>query len=103
MPICLRLLVHWARRAASRAAWTAGSKRAIRTAMIAITTRSSIRVKPRRLKPIPLISEKKGNEGERTSTGARRTVRIARDPCEPLLDDPLVTRDTSRPYQVGDV
>src|SRR5437868_4327839 len=47
-PICLRLLVHWARRAASRADCTAGSSRAIRTAIIAITTRSSIRVKPRR-------------------------------------------------------
>ncbi len=40
------LLVHWARRAASRAAWTAGSKSAINTAIIAITTRSSISVKP---------------------------------------------------------
>src|SRR5262249_52301219 len=45
-PICLRLLVHWARRAASRADCTAGSKSAISTAMIAITTSSSIRVKP---------------------------------------------------------
>src|SRR5215467_6105483 len=42
------LLVHWARRAASRAACTAGNKSAINTAMIAITTRSSISVKPRR-------------------------------------------------------
>jgi hypothetical protein len=45
-PICFRLLVHWARRAASRAAWTAGSSREIRTAMMAITTSSSISVKP---------------------------------------------------------
>src|SRR5262245_45623584 len=36
------------RRAASRADWTAGRSSAIRTAMIAITTSSSIRVKPRR-------------------------------------------------------
>src|SRR5262245_54226654 len=36
--------VHWARRAASRAAWTAGSRSEIRTAMIAMTTKSSIRV-----------------------------------------------------------
>src|SRR4051812_40329524 len=43
---CLRLLTHWARRAASRADCTAGSNREIRTAMIAITTSSSIRVKP---------------------------------------------------------
>jgi len=45
-PICLRLLVHWIRRAASRAAWTAGSSNATRTAMMAITTNNSIRVKP---------------------------------------------------------
>ena len=43
---CLRLLVHWVRRAASRAAWTAGSNRAVKMPMIAITTRSSTRVKP---------------------------------------------------------
>src|SRR5262249_24001857 len=48
MPICFMLFTHWARRAASRAAWTAGSKSAIKTAMIAITTKSSIRVKPGR-------------------------------------------------------
>src|ERR1700712_1774244 len=47
-PICFMLLTHWARRAASRAAWTAGSNSAIRTAMIAITTSNSISVKPRR-------------------------------------------------------
>ena len=39
MPICLRLLTHCARRAASRAAWTAGSSRAIKMAMIEITTK----------------------------------------------------------------
>src|SRR6516225_9032589 len=47
-PICFRLLTHWTRRAASRAAWTAGSKSAIRTAMIAMTTSSSISVNARR-------------------------------------------------------
>src|SRR5262249_48285841 len=34
------------RRAASRAAWTAGKSKAIRTAMMAITTSNSISVKP---------------------------------------------------------
>ena len=48
MPICLRLLEHCMRRAASRAAWTAGNNIAIRTAMIAITTNNSISVKPKR-------------------------------------------------------
>jgi hypothetical protein len=36
--------------AASRAACTAGNSRAIRTAMIAITTSNSIKVKPRRFR-----------------------------------------------------
>jgi hypothetical protein len=42
------LLTHWLRRAASRAAWTAGNSSAINTAMIAMTTSSSISVNPRR-------------------------------------------------------
>src|SRR5437868_2262622 len=46
-PSCFRLLVQEARRAASRADWTAGRSRAIKTAMIAMTTSNSIRVKPR--------------------------------------------------------
>src|SRR4051812_41737442 len=47
-PICLRLLVHWIRAAASRTFWTAGRSRPIRMAMMAITTKSSISVKPHR-------------------------------------------------------
>src|SRR5262245_27318512 len=42
-----RLLEHLARAADSRTFWTAGRSRPIRIAMIAITTRSSINVKPR--------------------------------------------------------
>ena len=42
------LFKHWARRAASRAACTAGKSKAIKTEMIAMTTRSSISVKPGR-------------------------------------------------------
>src|SRR6516165_10398957 len=45
-PSCFMLLMHWVRRAASRADWTAGNSRAINTAMIAMTTSNSIRVKP---------------------------------------------------------
>src|SRR5262249_55568964 len=44
--ICLRLLLHLARLAASRTFWTAGSSRPIRIAMMAMTTSSSISVKP---------------------------------------------------------
>ncbi len=42
--------MHCIRRAASRADWTAGNSRAIRIPMMAITTKSSIRVKPRRVR-----------------------------------------------------
>src|SRR5215217_8049195 len=48
MPICLRLLEHLARAAASRTFWTAGRSNPIRIAMIAITTNNSISVNPRR-------------------------------------------------------
>src|SRR6478672_10155479 len=48
IPNCLRLFVHLLRDAASRTFWTAGSRRPIRMAMIAITTSSSIRVNARR-------------------------------------------------------
>src|SRR4051794_2720755 len=51
MPICLRLLVQFIRRAASRADWTAGSSRAIRTPMMAMTTSNSMSVKPPGLRP----------------------------------------------------
>ena len=44
---CLRLLTHWARRAASRAACTAGNNNEIKMPMMAITTKSSTSVKPR--------------------------------------------------------
>src|SRR4051794_21892055 len=48
-PICLRLFEHWMRAAASRTFCTAGTKSAIRMAMIAITTSSSISVNADRL------------------------------------------------------
>ena len=48
--ICLRWLLHSIRRAASRLCCTAGKSKATRMAMMAITTRSSIRVKPRRFR-----------------------------------------------------
>src|SRR5438132_13782430 len=48
MPSCLRLLVHVTRLAASRTFCTAGSNRPISTAMMAITTSSSMSVNARR-------------------------------------------------------
>src|SRR5262245_27591395 len=46
---CLRWFWHWPRRAASRAACTAGKSSATSTPMIAITTSNSTSVKPDRL------------------------------------------------------
>src|SRR5690242_17617100 len=45
-PIWCRLLAHFIRLAAARTFWTAGSKRLITTAMMAMTTSNSISVKP---------------------------------------------------------
>ena len=50
-PTCFSLLVHDARRAASRAVCTAGSRRPMSVAMIAITTSSSTSVKPCEKRP----------------------------------------------------
>jgi hypothetical protein len=46
MPICLRFEEQLIRRAAPRAAWTAGKRRPISIAMMAMTTSSSMSVKP---------------------------------------------------------
>src|SRR5580698_4485957 len=46
MPISLRLFEHWDRLARSLALAKAGSSMAARMAMMAMTTRSSIKVKP---------------------------------------------------------
>src|SRR3954462_13359331 len=60
---CFRLLPHGARRAASRADWTAGRSRAMSTAMIAMTTRSSMSVKAERLPRILMAMSLDDNEG----------------------------------------
>jgi len=52
-PICFRLLDDCMRAAASRTFWTAGRRRPIKMAMMAITTSSSISVNaPRRRKTV---------------------------------------------------
>src|SRR3954454_20293870 len=71
-PICFRLLTHCDRRAASRAACTAGNSSAIRTAMIAITTNNSIKVKAGRERDVIEDSSWIRREG-----GLRR--RVTRD------------------------
>jgi hypothetical protein len=64
--ICLTLLVHLVRLAASRTFWMAGSSSPIRMAMMAITTSNSISVKPCRERAIntPLIGEEPRQKGE---------------------------------------
>src|SRR5262245_1579999 len=106
-PSCFKLLVHWARRAASRADWTAGKSRAIRTAMMAITTSSSIRVKPRRASVrrrgimIWRLLTSRENETE-NSPGVRDVVVVARGtlPRSPTVSSAahaVVLQDVMKP------
>ena len=79
-----------------RAAWTAGRSRAIRTAMIAITTSSSISVKPRRVRDcmhVPPIREGMTgqNEGVYNRTSQENFARGVYKLCgESLRFDALV-------------
>src|SRR5881227_2575219 len=85
MPICFKLLTHCIRRAASRAACTAGKSSAIRTAMIAITTSSSIKVKPdltplrMTCTPIKKIEEKNADERRESPRPDARTFRTGEE------------------------
>src|SRR5688572_10878080 len=72
-------LRHWVRRAASRAACTAGKSNATKTPMMAMTTSNSTSVKPVRprrdseviLMDCPHKGEEKGGEGEYPSVASR--------------------------------
>src|SRR3954462_1787344 len=85
MPYCLRLLTHWIRLAAARADCTAGSNKAMRTAMIAMTTSSSIRVKPLerrdiRESPGSCVKGTLGERGPWASHGSR--IDLKQQGCE---------------------
>src|SRR5262249_43147925 len=74
---CLRLVWHCARCAAARAFCMAGSSRPTRTAMIAITTRSSTRVKPGRApltRIVPIQSLLSGKQNTEESIHIRRSA-----------------------------
>src|SRR5436305_10194138 len=71
MPICLRLLKHWMRAAASRTFCTAGTSRPIRMAMIAITTSNSMSVNARRERTIT-PGEERSIERPPTKNGVER-------------------------------
>ncbi len=76
-PICLKLLLQLIRRAASRAACTAGNNKPTNTPMMAITTSNSTNVKARLRKFLMTVllsfNEKKNNSCE---TGFSSTVRV---------------------------
>src|SRR5262245_49093554 len=71
--ICLRLLLHFMRAAASRTFCTAGKSRPIRMAMIAMTTSSSISVKPRVLKRNHLMRTPPNRTEMKSGQVTRRT------------------------------
>src|SRR6516165_9468925 len=58
--MCLRLFTHADRRAASRAVHRAGSRKATSTAMIAITTSNSSRLKPEHEGRGPVMAANEG-------------------------------------------
>src|SRR5262245_46091088 len=84
MPSCLRLFWQLKRAAASRTFWTAGSKRPMRMAMMAITTNSSISVNAWRLAFGGGLGEgtipKLLNEGRKKSWASHRESRRGRNP-----------------------
>src|SRR5436190_29356 len=72
------LFLHCVRRAASRACWTAGRSRAMRIAMIAITTRSSINVNARRTLAFN-IPRLRGSDGKNRKDPALAAARMRVD------------------------
>src|ERR1700740_2484460 len=97
MPICFRLLMHWDRRAASRAACTAGNNSAISTAMIAMTTSSSMSVNARRRGTIALLRVEPDEQGRRTEMmAADRTIHALGPTCASILNE---VEDVTRPQR----
>src|SRR4051812_22220809 len=72
--ICLRLLMHWMPCARIFAWLKAGNNKAARMAMMAITTRSSIRVKASRLFRIPSNEPEKFGDRITDDVGNRPVV-----------------------------
>src|SRR4051794_36524799 len=99
---CIRLLVHCARRAASRDAWMAGRSREISTAMMAMTTKSSISVKPGRrpvggcMRSLPAFGE--GSLGRRTAIRKRGS---SRGSVAGVVDHLAVVAVAQAPEQLG--
>src|SRR6266542_2287166 len=86
MPIWWRLFWHWARLAASRTCWTAGTSRPISMAIIAITTSNSISVnadRPRAWKPVGVIVVLRTKRREHNCQVGLAALRAAHDNDEP--------------------
>src|SRR5262245_38222472 len=81
-PICLRLLLHLIRAAASRTFWTAGRSRPIRMARMAITTSRSISVK----------ADRRGRMCDEPMTNAPREGKRDNRPYEDRVDARLFRR-----------
>src|SRR5438874_12235110 len=86
---CLMLFELFDRAAASRTFWTAGRSRPMRIAMIAITTKSSINVKPRRLRRMgrDLWVRRNGekNETARRPSGGTGHSELGNDQADVVL------------------
>src|SRR5438552_3106487 len=82
------LFMHLARAAAARTFCTAGNSKPIKIPMMAMTTRSSIRVKPADLRVVAMISmlpeEESDEEIERAQNGWRLSVIVTWLICESI-------------------
>src|SRR5579875_1532845 len=87
-PIWCRLLLHCVRAAASRTFCTAGSNRPMSTAMMAITTKSSIRVKATRRRGCWVVMAILLRFRE-TKLSIRRNVNLIQDPDVAVSFAPL--------------
>src|SRR4051794_30522178 len=103
-PSCFMWLVHFIRLAASRIFWTAGSKRPIRIAMIAITTSSSISVNADRLErgrdmAPPERKEERDKDQGPTGADCRHFNRIGSRSFFPGLTVTLMVERFGSPYR----
>src|SRR5476651_2643091 len=85
MPICFMLLTHCVRAAAARTFCTAGTRSAIKIAMIAITTNSSINVKPAE-------RERDGMEESRIEAPGMRNADSPYDTTQQLIGERQIIR-----------
>src|SRR5262245_51385809 len=103
MPSWWRLLLHDMRAAASRTFWTAGTSRPMRIAIIAITTRSSISVKPIRARiRVMSFPFRKRDHGTRKRNKTEEALPPREEPSANDLVNPGAAAPGHKPGEVDE-